>query len=276
MKQIHIRSQTGFAHVLLVLLVLVVLGVVGFVGWKVLGGKNSTQTSQLDAASTASKDGNVDPDDPSKPPLAIKHVGINLGDYNPATNKAGDLVFTKDGLESYGNLLFFDYGAVAEANSAAQRRLNPQPTFIVPLGTKIHSLVDGVVVNVPKLYSNDYSIQVGVSAKSPWLYETEHVINPTVKVGDTVKAGQVIAEASTHDSQYHPGFGLYEIGILHAGNPPQHVCPFNYLDKSIKNHVFKKLTNFYAAWETYQGDMTLYDESKHVVPGCYTLDPVDG
>lgn len=212
----------------------------------------------------------------NEPPLKLKSIGISLGTYDPATKRAGDIVFTDQHIEGYNDVIFFDYGAVAEANSAAERRLNPQPTFILPLGTKVHSLVDGVVVNVPKLYSNDYSIQIATDSKSQWLYETEHVINPLVKVGDKVKAGQVIAEVSTHDSQYHPGFGLYEIGILHAGNPPTHVCPFAYLDDSIKEDTFAKLTSFYTAWEAYRGNTSLYDESKHVVPGCYTLDPVEG
>lgn len=268
----HLKlNQAGF-HVLFLLVALLVIGIIGASGYVVY------QKSQSKEKSGATLTTAPEPGDPNAPPLKIKHIGITLKDFDPATNTMGDLVFTKDGLASYGNLLIFDYGAVAEANSAAQRRLNPQPTFIIPLGTKIHSLVDGVVVNVPKLYSNDYSIQVGVDKESQWLYETEHVINPTVKVGDTVKAGQVIAEASTHDSQYHPGFGLYEIGILHAGTtgPPQHVCPFKYLDDSIKQDIYSKLTNYYAAWEAYQGNNTLYDESKHVVPGCYTLDPIEG
>lgn len=270
------KNQSGF-HVVLLLVIVATVALIIFIGWRVLGTMSATsqQSATVNQDSSGSNP-NVDPNDPNKAPLAIKHIGIELGYYAPTTNKAGDIVFTKTGLEAYGNLLFFDYGAVAEANSAAQRRLNPQPTFIVPLGTKIHSLVDGVVVNVPTLYSNDYSIQVASSSESSWLYETEHVINPAVKVGDKVTAGQVIAEASTHDSQYHPGFGLYEIGILHAGNPPEHVCPFNYLDDSIRDDVFAKITDLYKSWEAYWGDDTLYDESKHVVPGCYTLDEIEG
>lgn len=271
MKRPSRLNQYGF-HAVLLLMAIVVIAIIAAAAYVVI---QKSDSKKDDAAQLTSAPA---PNDPNAPPLKIKHIGINLGEYDPATQTMGDLTFTKNGLESYGNLLVFDYGAVAEANSAAQRRLNPQPTFIVPLGTKIHSLVDGVVVNVPKLYSNDYSIQVGTDKESHWLYETEHVINPKVKVGDKVKAGQVIAEASTHDSQYHPGFGLYEIGILHAGTtgPPQHVCPFSYLDDSIKQDTYKKLNEFYAAWEAYQGNTALYDEAKHVVPGCYTLDPIEG
>lgn len=263
------RNQEG-SHVIIVLLIVAVLAVVGLVGYKVM----STKSDGGKELSTSEGSKN-----PNEPPLKIKHIGINLGSYDPTTGMAGDLKFTKTGLESYGNRIFFDYGAVAEANSAAQRRLNPQPTFIVPLGTKVRSLVDGVVVKIETLYSNDVSIMVADKKDSKWIYELEHVINPSVKEGDTVVAGQEVAEVSTHDSQYHPGFGLYEIGILHASessSPPQHVCIFNYLDDSIKEKTLASIKRLYADWEMYMGDTSLYNEAANPVPGCQTLDPVEG
>jgi biotin carboxyl carrier protein len=212
---------------------------------------------------------------PTEPDLKIKSLGIDLGYYDPATNKAGDVVFTKDNIKEYGNLIFLNYGELEKVNSAQkQEALNPQPTFIVPVGTKVRSLVDGEVVRVEKLYSGDYTVMVASRAESDWVYETEHVVNTVVKVGDKVKAGQVVAEASTYNTRHHPGFALYEIGILHGGNPPEHVCLFNYLDDSIKDDTFKKLKAFYKSWETYMGDDKLYDESKMVTPGCYTQDVI--
>ncbi len=212
---------------------------------------------------------------PTEPDLKIKHLGVDLGYYDEATGKAGDIVFTKDNISQYGNLIFLNYGETEKVNSAqAKEALNPQPTFIVPVGTKVRSLVDGEVVRVEKLYSGDYTVQVASRAESDWIYETEHVVNTVVKVGDKVTAGQVVAEASTYNTRHHPGFALYEIGILHGGNPPEHVCLFNYLDDSIKDTTFKKLKAFYASWETYMGDDTLYDESRMAVPGCYTMDKI--
>ena len=269
------QTSRGFhvSMIMVIVAVIILLGVVGTLFVQALNkkpGEESTGLAKLVGQISGANNSN-------EPDLKIKHIGINLDYYDPATGKAGDVVFTKTGIEQYDNLIFFDYGKVAKANSARPADTkNPQPTFIIPLGTKIHSLVDGVVVSVEKLYSNDHTIHVASSADSNWIYETEHIDNPKVKVGDTVKAGQVIAEASKHDSQYHPGFGLYEIGILKGGNPPEHVCLFNYLDDSIKKDVQAKLKAFYKSWEEYMGDTTLYDESKHVVPGCLTLDPIAG
>lgn len=67
----------------------------------------------------------------------------------------------------------------------------------MPRGTKVRALIDGFVIDVPKLYSGDYSVIVSPSIESRWMFETEHVDNPIVKVGDFVKAGQVVAEASS-------------------------------------------------------------------------------
>lgn len=169
------------------------------------------------------------------------------------------------------------YGFIIPSNisSTGQSKANPQPTFILPLGTKVRSLVDGVVANIPKLYSGDYSIQVSTNGKmEKWLYETEHVINPLVKVGDPVKAGQIIAEVSDYDRNLD-GFGIVEIGILKGGNPPQHICPFAYLDPSIKEETFSKIKALYKSWEEYIGNTALYNEAEPI-PGCVSLDPIDG
>ncbi len=199
-----------------------------------------------------------------EPPLKLKSIGVNFEDFK----------FTKDKLQF--DRLFMDYGFFIPASSASSDKKNPQPTFILPLGTPVRSLVDGVVANMPTLWSGDISIQVTKSGKlERWVYETEHVTNPKVKVGDKVKAGQIIAEVSNFDKGAPEGFGAVEIGILEGGNPPEHVCPFAYLDESIKEDTFKKITAFFKSWEEYIGNSALYDENAKI-PGCLTLDPIKG
>lgn len=234
-----------------------------------------------DSASTSTPSTN-NPSSNSKsnePPLKMKSLGINLANYDPSTGMAGDLKFTKTKFSSGIQLLFSDYGFIIKAaySSSGQDKSNPQPTFIAPLGTKVLSLVDGVVFDTPKLYSDDYSIQVYDGKDATWVYETEHVINPLVKKGDKVKAGQVIAEVSDYSAHGYDGLGLFEIGLLRGGNPPQHFCPFNYLDNSIKDETISKLSSLMKSWEEYRGDPTLYpDESTYPVLGCLTLNPIDG
>jgi len=135
-----------------------------------------------------------------EPPLKLKSIGVNFKDFK----------FTKEKLQF--NRLFMGYGFFIPASSASADKKNPQPTFILPLGTKVRSLVDGVVVAIPTVWSGDFSVMVGTGdEKSPWRYETEHVINVVVKVGDKVKAGQIIAEVSDFDKSAPEGFGAVEI-----------------------------------------------------------------
>src|SRR3989344_6662622 len=102
---------------------------------------------------------------PDEPPLKLKSIGLNLDYYNPETNKAGDFEFTKTRLEF--NRLFMGFGFVipSEETSSKKEKSNPQPTFIVPLGTPVRSLVDGVVAAMPTLWSGDISIQVTTDGK---------------------------------------------------------------------------------------------------------------
>ncbi len=154
------------------------------------------------------------------PPLLLRSIGVDLGTYNPATGRAGDFLFVSAPLPL--NRIWTDYGHIISGamTSTGQDKANPQPTFLLPLGTKVRSLVDGVVVAVPTLYSGDVSVQVASSAESIWIYETEHVINPAVRVGDRVTAGQIIAEVSPFDAHNQGGLGIVEIGLLKGGSPP--------------------------------------------------------
>ena len=128
---------------------------------------------------------------------------------------------------------------------------------------------------MPKLYSNDYSVMVQGEG-SELIFETEHVINVKVKKGDKVKAGDVIAEVSDYSAHGYDGLGVVEIGVLKGGNPPFHLCPFDYLDESIKEDTIKKIDALKKSWEQYRGDTSLYDESKEVTPGCLSKDPIEG
>ena len=208
------------------------------------------------------------------PPLLIKSIGVNLDYYNSATNRAGDFVFTKEKLQF--DRLFMGYGFFIPFSEASPAKYNPQPTFILPLGTPARSLVDGIVVSIPVLWSGDYSVQVTENGKmEKWIYETEHIINPKVKVGDKVIAGQIIGEVSDFSQGLPAGFGMVEMGILKGGQVPQHVFPFAYFDPSIKEEMQKKIIALYTAWEDYAGDTSLYNEIESI-PGCIKLDPIEG
>lgn len=212
-------------------------------------------------------------ENPDEPPLKLKSIGVQLDYYDPKTGQAGDFKFTKQKLEF--NRLFMGFGFVIPASSVGAEKSNPQPTFVVPLGTPVRSLIDGFVTAIPILWSKDYSVQVTEDGKmQKWIYETEHLINPKVKVGDRVVAGQIVGEVSNFNHGAPPGFGTVEIGILKGGQSPEHVCPFLYLDESIKEDTLVKINALFNSWEEYVSDPSLYTETS--VPGCLTQDPIKG
>lgn len=257
----HKLNQSGAAH-LTILVVIVVVAVAGLAFYRMQQMQNkSDSSSDSSTASSAEK---------------IKHIGITLGSYDAAAQTFGDVMFTKLNVEG-GSLdsVFQEYGRLGGAGTPGGERRNPQPTFVVKPGTKVHALVDGTVVNVPKLYSNDYSVHVQPKG-SELIFETEHVQNVKVKVGDTVKAGDVVAEASDYDARNLNGLSLIEIGVLIPGNPPKHACTFDYLDDSIKADTLKQITALENAWEEYMGDSNLFKQESEPIPGCITREQIEG
>lgn len=210
------------------------------------------------------------------PPSIIKSIGFEMGEIDLTSGRAGDALLVGVG-PALGKIIY-DYGEVIPNSSSGGPKVNLQPTFYLPLGTKVRSLIDGVVVDIPVLWSGDYSVMVVPEGGEGlrWRWETEHVINPIVKVGDHVVAGQVLAEVSNYESHNSPNLGIVEIGLLEGGNPPRHLCPFLYLDPAVQAQVESWLVDLRAAWEQAQGDSTIYDESAYATPGCKITDPIEG
>ena len=204
----------------------------------------------------------------------IKNIGFNLDYYDPTTKRAGDIQFFK--IKMPYDRLLYDYGHIETI--VGQGGANLHPTFILPLGTPVRALIDGVVVNVPKLYSGDYSVQMTVDGTmNGFIFELEHVKNPLVKAGDRIVAGQIVAEVTDFGGHNYPGYGSVDIAVFHdSGNGPEHLCPFLYLDPSIKDEIDQKIKALYESWEEYMGSDKLYDEAKHEIPGCIITDPIKG
>lgn len=251
-------KQNGFAHLAIFLIIIVIVAIAG-VGYLVYSKQNSKNNDDQGTKNTSTQ----------KAEPKIKNLGINLDIYDPKTGMAGDVKFVKFDTKSGGlDAIFSEYGRPAPANNGqGAGRLNPQPTFVAPLGTKVHSLVDGKVFKVEKLYSGDYSVMV-MPEGSELAFETEHIKDVTVKEGDVVKAGDVVGVVSDYDARNLNGMGLVEIGVLLGGNPPKHMCTFDYLDESIKAETLKKITALESAWEDFVGDKNVYQQEKEPIAGC--------
>jgi len=159
----------------------------------------------------------------------------------------------------------------------------PQIAIIAPLGTPVISMVDGTVCGLSKVWSNDYSVQVApigtpcmIGNWATVLFEHEHLINPTVKVGDKVKAGQQIGTVSDYNPYWKAkGFGMIEIGVFFVkkgSNKSWHACLGNYLAPTKRDSMLAVLTSVQMAWMAELSDPTLYDLGAQNPVVCLTND----
>ena len=219
-------------------------------------------------------------------PKVARNFGFVLGAFDPATGMAGDVRITgarpprvtgndpnAAGINADNRYLLWPYGMTESTGGG----VDVQAAYFLPVGTPILSLVTGTVCDVPKLYSNDYSVRVapdGVACDGPGranvLFETEHVDDPIVHVGDHVAAGQRVATVGTYRTDWvAQGFGVVEVGVAYmkkASDRPWHACPSLALDPAVASTLLADLTAADAAWEKELSDDTLYDGD--AMPGC--------
>ena len=182
-----------------------------------------------------------------------------------------------------------DYGDGVEGSSAGEKKLNPQPTFWAPIGTPVLAPITGVVVNVQEIYSGDFTIMyaaLGGDTQGP-VWETEHVLNPTVKVGDSVTAGQPVAEVSDYECFYskekfgndalcNTGLGLVELGYLVGGGVPTHYCPFGeYTSPAALPTITAQLDAARALIESLKGK-DYFKQDAWATPNCIVIDGIEG
>lgn len=215
-------------------------------------------------------------------PKTIQNWGLAVAPFDAATGNAGVMQIVGVEPPTFPNPADTDaYSRIVGLYGASvQGILEPQMAFIAPLGTPVISMSDGTVCDIPLLYSNDYSIRVApkgstcTSGVASILFEHEHVLNPLVKVGDSVKAGQRIATVSDYNGNWKSkGMGMVETGVFFAkknDNRPWHACLANYLDPSKSAGLLSTLTSIENAWMSARNDNSLYNLSAQNPVGCLT------
>jgi len=192
----------------------------------------------------------------------------------------------KDGAPPYPMV---EFGYMLPPNSASpDGKANVQPSYWAPLGTVVRAPSSGKVYMVPQLYSGDYSVHIERGDGAVW--ETEHVLDPLVKPGDEVVAGQPVAKVSDYECEYSrrmfgneqycsTGIGVVEFGLLVPGaGAPIHECPYAEanLDPAHRDEMFRDLAAARAKVEAILGDPNFYDEESWESPNCITAAPIEG
>ena len=217
-------------------------------------------------------------------PKVIQNWGLAVDTYDSGSGMAGVMRIRGVTPPTFGNAaddamyrhIFGVYGMDLKGMK------EPQIAIIAPLGTPVISMVDGTVCNLSKVWSNDYTVGVApigtpcMMVAATVLFEHEHLINPMVKVGDKVKAGQQIGTVSDYNQHWKAkGFGMIEIGVFFVkkgSNKSWHACLGNYLAPAKRDSMLAVLTSVQMAWMAELSDPTLYDLGAQNPVVCLTND----
>lgn len=216
-------------------------------------------------------------------PKVIQNWGLELAPYDAATGKAGVMQLAGVTPPTFpnpedNNMYSRIVGLYGEQLKGVQE---PQMAFLAPLGTPVISMVDGTVCDLPTLYSNDFSVRVAPNGMTcsggaaSVLFEHEHLLNPTVKVGDTVKAGQRIGTVSDFNPNWKSkGMGTIETGVFFMKNDnsgrPWHACLANFIAPDKAAAMTSMLTSIEQGWMSVRGDTSLYNLGAQGPVGCLT------
>lgn len=220
-------------------------------------------------------------------PKIIQNWGLALDPYDAATGKAGVMQIKGVTPPTFGNPADDNmYSRIVGLYGEELKNVKePQMAFMAPLGTPVISMVDGTVCDLPTLYSNDYSARIAPAGMActpggtPILFEHEHLLNPTVKVGDKVTAGQKLGTVSDFNPHWKAkGIGIIETGVFFSKNDnsgkPWHACLANYLAPAKKASMIATLTSIENAWVAERGDSSLYNLGAQNPVGCLTQDDI--
>lgn len=189
----------------------------------------------------------------------IEHIGIEIAPFDSVTERAGDISFR-------GGETFIPFGKLLEGTNGW--KLTPELTFFVVEGTPVRAPISGVVSQIDVLYSDDYLIILR-QAGTAWEVGVEHVVDPLVKVGDAVQAGQVIATATPEETP----FGIVAFTELALWLPADSddkmikMCPYLAFSDDLKQKFSAEVYELASSWEAHWGQ-DVFDESAWSQPGC--------
>jgi len=219
--------------------------------------------------------GTLDQEEPK-----IENIGVEIDFYNAQTNKAGDFVFDTFtypwNSEVYNTKVFHDFGELV-LDASGSVKVAPEAAYIVPLGTKVLAMTDGIVTNIKLQETGDNEFGITKPESPLWTFGYDHVIKLTIKEGDAVVAGQVLGEVSDYNKWLRgDGYGAVEVFVANTVSSFIPYCPFMYLDESVKQDYLNKIKALYVSWEEYTGNSSLYDEDNYFMPGCVKEILTDG
>ena len=164
------------------------------------------------------------------------------------------------------NKVFLEYGVEVQGPDGA--KVLPTFEYRTAADADVFAASDGIITKIDyKPYNQDYSILIQSEMYGEWTLGHDHVSNIKVSEGDIVKAGDVLGKAGTL------GGALGRTEIMIWGGPaslgrPLTYCPFKFFAPELLSEYQQKVTQHMKDWEEFKGNPNLYNEEKHLFPGC--------
>ncbi len=251
------ESEKGFG-VIEIMILLAVIAVVGLIGWKVMGQKTEESSQQQESKQEQRPLADTTE---SEPDLILQNIGVDEDDILYDTHATRE--FISQGLKG-----FYVFGDALPGG-----RVNPNFEFAsLKSSTKVVSAIDGVVTFVREQSdSSDMEVFVQPKEGSQWTIGYDHLINLSVKKGDSVKAGDILGEPARQNN----GLLRFEIQInKDVDGETTHYCPSTLLSSSVKDEVLESLKTIQNQWESASA-LELYNLDQQNPVGCIkqTLTP---
>lgn len=185
-------------------------------------------------------------------PPVIKNLGITFAAYDSISGRAGAFDFLK--LQSKPFIEFGENGT------------EPTFTFRTAEDADVTAVADGYVYKVEhQSQYSDYSILASTEKDIlDWSIDYDHVINPTVAVGDKITAGQKLGIVGTHSDV---GIGRIEIQVFGGDGSSASYCPFTYFDSSLIETYKTKLQKLMDDYEAYMFNTNIYNPNDYSSSG---------
>ncbi len=188
----------------------------------------------------------------------IKNLGVVIDRYDADTGLAGNLV-----LNPIDRRPFIEFGYTESG------RTFPAFEYYVTTYTVVTCVADAIVTHVNYQASpGDYEIHTQFNADTSWIVEYDHILNPQVTEGQTIRAGDPIGLAGVGPSAQ---VGRTEIMIFLGGVRPLSYCPLMIFDPTQIETAKQQISDLMSDYETLKGDPSLYNESTMLVPGCHSV-----
>lgn len=213
----------------------------------------SPSSSTATATPTATPTPTPTPTATPAPEPLLKNLAVSFAPYDAQTGRAGSFDFL-----SLQRKPFDEFGL---------NGTEPTFTFLTAEDAEVTAVADGYVYKVEyqSTYS-DYSILASTAKDDlTWSIDYDHIINPTVSVGDAITAGQKLGIVGTHSDI---GIGRVEIQVFGGTGTPKSYCPFNYFSSSLNATYKAKLQQLMDDYEAFNHITTYYPDSYPTHTGC--------